>query len=87
MAFEILCAKFDLSKARVFLQQEIKCWANEIDDANNQGWEKACAWADWWGQPKVTQMFTKSFTEMTDADWAACPKTTNAVESQNKKVK
>ncbi|KZS04101.1 Uncharacterized protein APZ42_033030 [Daphnia magna] len=29
-------------------------------------------------------MFTRSFTEMTDADWAVCPRTTNAVESQNK---
>lgn len=32
------------------------------------------------------QIFTRSFTEMTDADWAVCPRTINAVESQNKRV-
>ena len=83
MAFEIMCAKLDLSKDRGFLLKKIKCWSGEIDNANNQ--EKA--WADCWGQPKVTQMFTKSHTEMTDADQAACPRPTTVVESQNKKVK
>jgi hypothetical protein len=29
-------------------------------------------------------MFAKSFKEMSDEDWAICPRTTNAVEAQNK---
>jgi hypothetical protein len=49
----------DLSKDKGFLLKEIKCWQGEIDNANNQGWEKACAWADFWGH---------CYTEMTDAD-------------------
>jgi hypothetical protein len=59
MDFEFMCAKLDLSKDKGFLLKEIKCWQGEIDNANNQGWEKACAWADFWGH---------CYTEMTDAD-------------------
>jgi hypothetical protein len=51
MAFDILCGKLDLSKAKTFLMNEIKCWANDIDNANNQGWDKTCEWADGRGQP------------------------------------
>ena len=29
-------------------------------------------------------MFTKSFKEMSNEDWTICPRTTNAVEAQNK---
>ncbi len=51
---------------------------------NTEKWSAAKKWAKWWRQPRVAKMFTKSFKEMTVADWDICPRTTNAVESHNK---
>ena len=58
---------------------------NEEEKAvNTSGWVGATEWAEWWSRPRHVKMFTKSFKDMTDADWRACPRTTNAVESHNK---
>ncbi len=51
---------------------------------DTQGWDRATSWVKWWSRNKVLRMFSKPVSEMTDADWNICPKTTNAVESQNK---
>ena len=57
---------------------------DDLFAVDSSRWSSAKQWATWWLQPKVSKMFTKSFTEMDRTDWEFCPKTTNAVEAQNK---
>ena len=85
LAFNILRRKvsFDQIEARDFLTLKIKLDGDEMETTNAEGWEKAEHWAEFWTRDKVVKMFTKAFKEMTDADWNICPRTTNAVESQN----
>ncbi|KZS01638.1 Uncharacterized protein APZ42_001647 [Daphnia magna] len=53
-------------------------------DADTKNCNAATEWVKWWTKPKNLKMFTKSFKDMTEADWQICPRTTNAVESHNK---
>jgi len=55
-----------------------------LAEVEPSSWNKAKAWAKWWNRPRIVKMFTKSFKEMSDADWELAPKTTNAVEAHNK---
>lgn len=85
LVFNILSRKvdFDQIEARDFLTLKMEMERAEVEDMNTEGWEKAGPWAEFWAREKVVKMFTKAFKEMTEADWDICPRTTNAVESQN----
>ena len=89
LAFEILCGKVELHEETVeeFLLSVIKVTQEETADINTAGWLGAIRWAKWWSRVKITKMFTKSFTEMTEDEWNYAPKTTNSVESQNRQTK
>ncbi len=80
LAFDILSGKIQLDdpEAANFLRESIQLQPDQVD------WRKAEDWCNWWARSKVVKMFTKAFTEMTDAEWELCPRTTNAVEAQNK---
>lgn len=79
VSFDILSGVAEIAEASSFLS------LNEEElAASTTGWVAAEEWAEWWSRPRHVKMFTRSFKEMTDADWLACPRTTNAVESHNK---
>ena len=79
LSFDILSGVADVGEASCFIS------LNEEEKAvNTSGWVGATEWEEWWSRPRHVKMFTKSFKDMTDADWRACPRTTNAVESHNK---
>jgi hypothetical protein len=79
LAFDIFNTAQPLIKARNFMEL-----TDEELLVKTDGWEKAKNWADWWIRSRILKMFTKSWKTMDDVDWAACPSTTNAIESHNK---
>jgi len=85
LAFSILIGDtpFDDEEAMELLVNKVECSKDQLV-VSTVGWNKAAEWAKFWTRPKILKMFTKAFTEMTDADWEICPRTTNACESQNK---
>lgn len=79
LAFEILQGAEPLQEAKNFMNL-----TKEERAVNTEKWKIAADWVAWWRKPKIVQMFTKCFKDMTDADWQIFPTTTNAVKSQNK---
>lgn len=79
LAFDVLTAVQPIVKARSFMEV-----TEEELLVKTDGWEMAKKWAEWWMRSRMLKMFTKSWKTMNDVDWAACPSTTNAVESHNK---
>jgi len=89
LAFAILCDDVSLEeeKAKNFLTKHLGFDRRALNQAlkvDTGKWRGAKSWAEWWSTPTNLAMFTKSFAEMTDAEWEVVPKTTNAVESLNK---
>jgi hypothetical protein len=86
LACDVLCGKLSFEDEDVnnFLLSTVKLNSKDLQEVNTSQWNKASHWVAWWAKPKVAKMFTKSFKEMSDEDWAICPRTTNAVEAQNK---
>ncbi|KAK4005674.1 hypothetical protein OUZ56_010716 [Daphnia magna] len=86
LAFDVLCGKLSCEDEDVnnFLLSTVKLSSIDLQEVNTSQWKNASHWAAWWSKPKVAKMFAKSFKEMSDEDWAICPRTTNAVEAQNK---
>lgn len=79
LAFKVLCGETPLDSVNhifKFSQTELS--------VKTDNWYKAKKWSEWWQKDRIIKMFSKSFKEMCDADWALCPTTTNAVESHNK---
>ena len=79
VAFDILQGSLPLKDALSFVSLD----ESELS-VNTDKWNAAYDWAQWWQRPQTLKMFTKSFKDMSDADWEICPTTTNAVESHNK---
>ncbi|KZS01907.1 Uncharacterized protein APZ42_001277 [Daphnia magna] len=79
LVFDVLTAVQPIVKARSFMEV-----TEEELLVKTDGWEMAKKWAEWWMRSRMLKMFTKSWKTMDDVDWAACPSTTNAVESHNK---
>ncbi len=88
-AFDILSGEtlLDDEEAMRFLTETLGITDEKKLGADTSKWSAAKKWTEWWITQKHLKMFTNSFREMTDAEWDYCPKTTNAVESQNKLCK
>eukprot|EP00112_Aurelia_sp_Birch-Aquarium-sp1_P022077 Seg6109.1 transcript_id=Seg6109.1/GoldUCD/mRNA.D3Y31 product="hypothetical protein" protein_id=Seg6109.1/GoldUCD/D3Y31 len=77
--FDVLSGKTKVSVLTTIL--ELDAEERSIDNAR---WSKAKHWTSWWRKPKHAKMFIKGAKEMSNASWALCPETTNAVESMNR---
>ena len=78
-AFDILTGVLPITNGRDFMEL-----TNDEVLVKQTGWGMAMEWAKWWTRPRHLKMFSKSWKLMSDEDWAACPTTTNAIESHNK---
>ena len=84
LALRILSGKVSFDDIAVHDLLTIKIRLDETEmEACAEGWKEAEHWAVFWSKEKVVKMFTKACKDMTDAEWNSCPRTTNAVESQN----
>ncbi len=79
LLFDVLCGLVPLDEA-----SDIVGLSDTELNVDTTNWNAATEWVKWWTKPKVLKMFTKSFKDMSEADWDICPRTTNAVESHNK---
>lgn len=78
LLFDVLCGLVPLEASVIVSLNE-----KELD-ADTTNWNTATEWVKWWTKPKILKIFTKSFKDMSEADWKICPRTTNAVESHIK---
>ena len=88
LAFDILCAKIALDDPRAvhFLEESFHLTQQQLDQVDSSKWGMAENYCAWWSKPKVVKMYTKAFSDLTDAEWELFRErsNTNAVESHNR---
>ena len=86
LAFDILTGTKDLDDEEVefFLSNQTNITQEDLFEVDTSLWHLAQDWKTWWLKPKTRRMIFLSFSDMLKADLKVCPRTTNAVESQNR---
>jgi len=83
--FHCLCGKKSLSEVRSLIPG---LQAHHIDVVKSgSDWSAAKHWVNWWTRPNHLRMLCGPFASMSKENFAACPRTTNAVECHNRQSK